>query len=171
MEMVDIVDDKNEVLYSVSKQEAHEKGLLHRTVVGEVRDRQGRIILVRQAADRQDPGQYVSPVGGHVTSGETEDHAFRRETEEEIGLRDFEYKLIGSYIFNRFVKAKNRQENHYFTLYEITCEGHLDLGPEAVSYRAFTEHELKERLRTHREEFGGAYIAVIEHFYKRLLSR
>ncbi len=168
--MVDIVDKKNNVLYPISKDQAHAKGLLHRTVVAEVRDNDGRIILVKQSPDRQDPGQYVSPVGGHVTSGETYEAALKRETAEEIGLKDFKYKVIGSYIFNRFVKAKNRQENHYFTLYEIQCDGKLSLGPEAVSYRAFTEQELKERLATHIEEFGAAYIAVISKFYPKLLK-
>jgi 8-oxo-dGTP pyrophosphatase MutT (NUDIX family) len=168
--MVDVVDEKNNVLYSIRKDEAHAKGLLHRTVVAEVRDNEGKIILVKQAPDRQDPGQYVSPVGGHVSSGETEEHALKRETEEEIGLKDIKYKLKGKFIFNRFVVAKNRQENHYMTLYEIYCDGKLNLGPEAVGYKAFTEEELKKRLKSNPEEFGGAYFAVIGKFYPHLLA-
>lgn len=170
MEIVDIVDEKNNVLYPIRKDEAHAKGLLHRTVVGEVRDHQGRIILVKQAPDRQDPGQYVSPVGGHVSSGEKEEDALRRETMEEIGLSDVKYKFIGRLIFNRFVKTMNRQENHFMALYEITCDGKLNLGPESVSYTAFTEQELRERLRTKRGEYGGAYLAVITQFYPHLLK-
>lgn len=167
MEIVDIVDEKNNVLYLIRKDEAHAKGLLHCTVIGEVRDYQGRIILVKQAPDRQDPGQYVSPVGGHLSSGEKED-ALKREAMEEIGLSDVKYKFIGRFIFNRFVKTKNRQENHSMALYEITCDGKL--GPESVSYKTFTQQELKERLKTNRNEFGVAYIAVITQFYSHLLK-
>ena len=118
-EMVDVVDENNKVLYSVSKAKAHQEGLLHRTVIAEVRDSKGNFILVKQAPDRQDPGQYVSPVGGHVRAGESEIEALNREATEEIGLgmSDFKYKLIGKFIFNR--QVLKRQENHYFIVYEI----------------------------------------------------
>lgn len=65
-ERVDIVDEQDNVLYQTTKQEAHKKGLLHRTVISEVKDSKGRWILVKQSSDRQDAGQYVSPVGGHI---------------------------------------------------------------------------------------------------------
>lgn len=168
MEIIDIVDEKDTVLYKVSKEEAHQKGLLHRTVIAEVIDEFGKLILVKQSPDRQDPGQYVSPVGGHVRSGESEDDALKRETLEEIGLSNFKYKLIGKFIFNRFVK--NRQENHYFIVYEIYKNGELKLGDEAVSYKAFTEDELKYQLLNSKENFGGAYFAIVEKFYPKLLK-
>jgi len=41
-EVVDIVDENDKVLYQVSKKVAHDKGLLHRCVVSEIKDSQGR---------------------------------------------------------------------------------------------------------------------------------
>ena len=117
MEIVDIVDENNKVLYQVSKEEAHKKGLLHRTVIAEIIDSKGRWILAIPLGNRQDGGQCVSPVGGHVSSGETEEQALKRETFEEMGIKDFKFKLIGRKIFNRFVIG--RQENHLFILFEI----------------------------------------------------
>jgi len=35
--------------------------------------------MVKQASDKQDAGQYVSPVGGHVTSGETDIEALKEK--------------------------------------------------------------------------------------------
>lgn len=167
-EMVDIVDEQQKILYPLAKSEAHAKGLLHKTVICEVRDKQGRVILVKQASDRQDPGQYVSPVGGHVRSGESDEDAMKREAMEEIGIEDFPYKKVSSFIYNRFVR--NRQENHYFIIYELTCNGELNLGSEAVSYKAFTEQELKEELKAHRERFGASYLAIVEKLYPDLLK-
>ena len=83
-EAVDIVDENCKVLFSVPKSEAHEKGLLHRTVIAEIKDNQGRWLLVRQASHKQDAGQFVSPVGGHVKSGETAEEALKREVLEEV---------------------------------------------------------------------------------------
>lgn len=88
MEIVDIVNEHDQVTGQISKQEAHQQGLLHRCVIAEVIDSQGNWKLVKQASDRQDAGQYVSPVGGHVQAGEDPDDALNREAFEEMGLTD-----------------------------------------------------------------------------------
>lgn len=168
MEMVDEVDAENNVLRSVSKDDAHAKGLLHRTVIGEIRDSKGRYVLVKQAPDRQDPGQYVSPIGGHVRSGESDEDALRREALEETGLRDFEFRFIGKFILNRFVR--NRQENHYFIVYEIESDEDLILNHESVSYRRFAPEEIGRKLQKGSTEFGGAYVAVVHNLYPDLVE-
>ena len=86
IELVDVVDEQGTVLKIVLKQEAHRQGLLHKTVISEVIDSSGRWLLVKQSGERQDAGQFVSPVGGHVQAGETEVQALKREAEEEVGL-------------------------------------------------------------------------------------
>ena len=88
-EQVDIVNENNEVIGQADKSEAHQKGLLHRTVISEVINSTGEWLLVKQASDRQDPGQYVSPVGGHMRAGESEISALLREAEEELGIKNF----------------------------------------------------------------------------------
>lgn len=44
-EIVDVVDENNTIIYQATKQEAHQNGLLHRTVIGEIYDPEGRWIL------------------------------------------------------------------------------------------------------------------------------
>lgn len=106
------------MLKAVSKQEAHEQGLLYKTVISEVMDSQGRWLLVKQSKDRQDAGQYVSPVGGHVRAGETEIEALKREAYEELGLqKEFKYEYVSRAIYNR--RVLGRQENHFFIMYTI----------------------------------------------------
>lgn len=167
MEYVDIVNEKNEVVGRSSKQEAHEKGLLHRTVVAEVIGSDGRLTLVKQADDRQDPGQYVSPVGGHVRAGESEDEALKREAEEELGLKgDLNYQLIGRKIFNR--EACGRKENHYFVLYEIYSDEEPVLNYESVGYKRFSEDQLSKELKKSPQKFGAAFHFIVENFYQRL---
>ncbi len=168
MEQVDIVDEQDNVLYSTSKQEAHEKGLLHRTVISEVKDSQGRWLLVKQSADRQDGGQYVSPVGGHVKAGESAEDALKREAMEEIGLKDFKYTYTGKKIFYRDVIG--RHENHYYIMYEIHSDEKLTLNHESVGYEAFTEEQLKQELKDKPEKFGAAFIFVLKTFYPALLQ-
>jgi len=145
MEQVDIVDENGKVLYSVSKHEAHIKGLLHMTVISEITNSKGEWLLVKQASDRQDAGQYVSPVGGHVQTGESLEDALKREVFEEVGITASTYRYIGKKIFNREVLG--RKENHYFFLYEIVSDSPLKLNGESESCRWFTTRELKEELK------------------------
>lgn len=167
-EMVDVVNEEDTLLYKTSKPKSHKLGLLHRCVIGEVVDSKGRIILVKQAADRQDAGQYVHPVGGHIRAGETEIEALNREAFEEIGLKEFDYAFVGKAIFNRTVIG--RYENHYFIVYKIITDEALDLGHEAVSYKTFTKAQLKKEMKQHPERFGDAFYFVAKKFTPELLK-
>jgi isopentenyl-diphosphate Delta-isomerase len=166
-EEIDIVDTDGNILYSISKHEAHQKGLLHKTVIAGVFSSKGEVILVEQSSDRQDAGQYVSPVGGHQKKGETEEEALKREVLEEIGLVDFEYKLKGRLVFNRQVLG--RLENHFFVVFEIYTDQDLVLGDEADSYRKFNQSELKRLLKENPKQFGDAYFPIVQKFYPELL--
>jgi 8-oxo-dGTP pyrophosphatase MutT (NUDIX family) len=161
-EIVDIIDGNGEVLRQAVKSETHQHGWLHKTVIGYLRDGD-EWILVRQAADRQDAGQLVAPVGGHVQAGESETDALLRESEEEIGTRNIEYKLIGRAIFHRQVIG--RDENHLFVVYEIYTDDEIVLNEESVSYERFTHEGLMKALVEFPENFGDAYYFVLEKFY------
>ncbi|MBI4008811.1 NUDIX hydrolase [Candidatus Roizmanbacteria bacterium] len=163
-EYVDIVDENNKILYEVSKTKAHKNGFLHRTVIAEMIDSKGRWVLVLPRSHKQDAGQYVSPVGGHVTSGETVKDALIREAYEEVGLKDFKFKLVGRKIFNRFVLG--RQENHFFIVYEIYTDKKPILGDETNDYKYFTKKEIKEKMKSNPKIFGDAFHFVYKHIYR-----
>ncbi len=167
-ELVDIVDEKGDFLEVVSKKEAHEKGLLHTCVITEVINSRGEWLMVKPIVGRQDAGQYISPVGGHVSSGETELEAIKRETSEEIGLTgDYRYKFVGKKILNRFVVG--RQENHFLSVYKMFSDQEPVLGEEDESYKYFTEEELKRELKQNPKSFGDAFHFVVKEFFPNLL--
>jgi inosine/xanthosine triphosphatase len=161
-ELVDIVDDVNNIQYSTAKQKAHEDGLLHRIVIGAIQTTDGRICLIKQSEDRQDAGQYVCPVGGHVQSGELEEDALIREAVEEIGIKDFKFKLLGRKVFQRNILGRN--ENHFFIIFQITYDGELNLGDEADDYEYFTKDQLADELIQTPKKFGAAFKFVYENF-------
>lgn len=168
-ELIDIIDENEKVINTVTKKEAHEKGLLHKTVVADVFDSQGRWLLIKQTQDRQDGGLYVSPMGGHVLSGETDEQAFKREIAEELGLTgDLNFKLAGKKIYNRFVLG--HQENHMFVLYQVFSDQEPKLNYESESYKYFTLEEIKEGIKSRSKIFGEAMFFVVENFYPELLN-
>jgi isopentenyldiphosphate isomerase len=166
MEMVDIIDEQGNILYQTSKKEAHEKGLLHKTVIAEVINSQGQMVMIKQTPDRQDPGKIINPIGGHVSAGESDDEALKREAEEELGLKDFKFKLINQAILNREVLG--RKENHLFILYEIYTDQEPVAGQEVESFQKFTKEELKEALQSNPDQFGTPLFFVVDHFYPEL---
>ncbi len=166
-EQVDVVTENNQVVGSVSKTAAHQQGLLHRCVVSQLIDSQGRWTLVQQAADRQDAGQFVSPVGGHVSAGEDEVAALRREAQEEMGIEVKNFRKVGELIFNREVIG--RKENHLFLVYEIFCDDEIRINHEAVATHTFAVDELRAQLQTHPERFGDAFHVLVRTLYPELL--
>lgn len=169
MEIVEIVDPNLNILYSINKEEAHKKGLLHKCVIAELINKRGEMMLIKPYSHRQDAGQFVSPIGGHITAGETNETALKREVKEEIGISKFTYKLKSKAIFNRHVLG--RHENHYFILYEIFTDEEPGLGDEAESYKWFTKKELKNELKNNPNIFGGAFWFIIRNCYPELLKK
>ena len=161
-EIVDIIDHRGRVLHQKPKKAAHAQGLLHATVIGYMRSGTDWI-LVRQSADRQDAGQLVAPVGGHVKAGETELDALLRESEEEIGTRNITHTFVGKARFHRQVIG--RDENHLFVVYEIATDDEIVLGDEADSWERFTEAEFRRALQKAPDNFGEACYFVLETFY------
>ncbi len=166
-ELVDIVNDENQVVGQILKTQAHVTGALHRCVVAEVIDSKGNWILVKQASDRQDAGQFVSPVGGHIQAGETEESALKREAMEELGITVTSFKRIGQAIFNR--KVIGRKENHLFVFYEIYTDEEPVLNHESVGTEKFSDQQLKYELKEDPKKFGDSFYHVLKNFYPDFL--
>jgi len=164
LEFVDIVDPDNNIISKTSKVEAHEKGLLHRCVIAEIINSRGEWLLVIPKSHKQDSGQYVSPVGGHVSSGEQIEDALKRETMEEVGIKTVSYKKIGEGIFNRNILG--RHENHYFILFEIYSDQEPILGDEGKEYKRFSKQEIKEKMKSDPKMFGDAFHFVYKNIYR-----
>lgn len=166
-ELVDIVDTNGNLIEVVSKREAHEKGLLHKCVISAVIDSKGRYLLTKPSDGRQDAGQYVFPSGGHVSAGESEDNAMKREVYEELGLQDFKHKFIGRAIFNRVIIG--RKENHFFNIYKIFSNQEPRLDYEHESYKYFTEEELRKEIKENPKMFGDSFYFSLRKFFPNLL--
>ncbi len=167
-EQVDIVDEDGNFIEVVSKKVAHEKGLLHKTVIVQIVNSKGEFVLVKQSSDKQDAGKYVWPVGGHVSAGETDVEALKKEVREEAGImEDFRYEFIGQKINNRNVLG--RQENHLFVMYKIFSDQEPILNHESESFTYFTEEELKKEIKTNPNDFGINFYFVTRNFFPNFL--
>ncbi|MFI8537553.1 NUDIX hydrolase [Streptomyces aquilus] len=86
-ELVERVDERDEVLGVVDRDEAVRHGWLHRVVTIVCRDTTGRILVHRRPDDvSRFPGLYNWLLGGAVKVGEPYQDAAAREFKEEVGL-------------------------------------------------------------------------------------
>ena len=109
MEMMDVVNEQDEIINTVSQPEIYEKKLTHRIVHVFVLNPENGKIYLQKRSDMKSylPGYYCTSAGGHVRSGESYEEAAKRELQEEIGLTT-QLEKIGSMNFilneqNRFI--------------------------------------------------------------------
>lgn len=100
-ELFPIVDESGNIIGSVSRKEAHSGSMiLHPVVHLHVFDINGNIYLQKRPIWKDiQPGKWDAACGGHIDLGENVEAALKREAKEELGLYDFDIKLLGSYIF------------------------------------------------------------------------
>jgi isopentenyldiphosphate isomerase len=167
-EQLDIINEHNEVIGTIGKSVAHKNGSLHRIVIGELINKKGEWCFVKQAGDRQDPDQYVSPIGGHVGAGESVKDAMIRECQEEVGFSPTDLEFVGQTIYNRQVIG--RKENHLFLIYKIKCDQAITLNHESVGYKWFTKDEIKKSLKNNPKLFGDAWHHVFKNIFPEIYS-
>ena len=86
-ELVDIVDDNDRVIATVTRREMRAERLQHRAVFIVVMSSDGRLLVHRRSDDKDVwPGWWDIAVGGVVAAGETYDDAAVRELAEEVGV-------------------------------------------------------------------------------------
>ena len=91
LEYLDIVDESGRPTgKTVSRREAHQSGILHRTAhVWVVRERNGRteILLQKRSEEKESfPGMFDTSSAGHIPAGEEPIASAVRELSEELGI-------------------------------------------------------------------------------------
>ena len=86
-EIIDVVNERDEVIDRKPRSEVHRLGLLHRAAHVLVFNARGETFLQKRSMTKdREPGKWDSSCSGHVDSGEDYDACAVRELREEIGL-------------------------------------------------------------------------------------
>lgn len=95
-ELVDIVDDDDRVITTVTRAEMRAARLQHRCVSIAVVGSDGRLLVHRRADDKDVwPGMWDIAAGGVVAAGEDYDAAAVRELAEELGVHADRLEPLG----------------------------------------------------------------------------
>lgn len=108
--VVELVDEDDNIIGTIEKEEAHRQGLLHRVAAIYLTNKQGEILV-----QVRDDGRIEHSASGHVEISETYLDAAKRELEEELGVTNVDLREIGA------CKSKNEKgvRRHYYRVYEV----------------------------------------------------
>ena len=128
-EMLPLVDEKGTIIGSAPRSECHKgKALLHPVVHLHLINRNKMIYLQKRAKDKLiQPDKWDTAVGGHISVGDTLEKGLQREALEELGLIDFEAKLLKVYKWETAIESE--------LVYVFICyyNGAIKTNPEEIS--------------------------------------
>ncbi|HNV97539.1 MAG TPA: NUDIX domain-containing protein [bacterium] len=122
-EILDIVNEKDEVVGRNTRENVHKFKLLHREAYMWIFNDVGEVVLQKRSDTKEQyPGLWFYSLGGHVSSGENYIESVTREAYEEIGIEVFENNLI----FLDKVFIENDGNNHFETIYAYKYKNKYD---------------------------------------------
>lgn len=107
-EILEVVDEKGNVLKLANRSEIHsDPSLIHRVVHVLVFDKKGRLLLQKRSRNKDvAPGKWDTSVGGHVNPGENIMEAAKREMKEELGISDCKLEHLYAYQFSNHIESE-----------------------------------------------------------------
>lgn len=164
--LIQIVDENDHPVGQATKQEAWDKGLIHRIARIMIENDKGQILL-----QHRHPGKSLYPncwdhsASGHVDAGEEYDTAALRELQEELGISGVKLRLVGGYFTDK--TWHGRQLKRFSKVYKATYnQTPRQLQPTEVDkVRWFTLDEIKALLRDHPDQVTDGLRQVIERYY------
>ena len=113
-----VVNEEGAVIGKATRSVCHDgkSKLLHPVVHLHLFNREGKLFLQKRSLKKDiQPGRWDTSVGGHIAPGESVEDALKRETLEEIGIKNMVPQFI-----NRYVWESARERELVFSFITVT---------------------------------------------------
>lgn len=163
-EFVVLVDQDDQKLGLMEKQQAHVAGLLHRAFSVFVFNSKGELMIQQRAASKyHSPTLWTNTCCSHPRDNETYEQAAHRRLEEEMGFDcELEYK------FNFIYKAHLENdliEHELDHVFIGIFDGEPKLNPdEVMAYRWVELDDLKKDMEKNSQNYTAWFKIIFEHY-------
>jgi isopentenyldiphosphate isomerase len=141
MELVDVVDEEDRVVATVTRRELRARRLLHRCTYVLVRNGAGDILVHRRTETKDvNPGAYDVFAGGVCATGESYDDCARREVAEELGVAGVD----PSFLFRH--RYSGPEGEAWGGVYEVRWDGPIQPQEAEVAWTAWVPPAELERM-------------------------
>lgn len=163
MEILDIVDQKDQVIGRAEYKDIYKKLHRHRIVHVLIFDKKGRVLLQLRSKNKSFcPLHWSTSVGGHVQSGETYFQAAQRESVEEIGKK-LKLKKLFKDLFSH--PDYNQGIQKFLTTFKAINEGPFFKGIEEVAQLKFFSLTQIKKMIQGGEKFHPELLFIFQkHF-------
>ena len=165
-----VVDENDNEIGSAMLDRVHQKGQYHRIVSIFIEDEDGNMLLQLRGPDvKVFPNCWDQAAGGHVDSGHSYEQTARMEAEEELGLRDLEFKILGTHRTN--TQEGSRIINQFEQAYLARIPRNTNLKPQANEISAlqwFKPSELKAKITESPGKFTPGLLDCLKKYFPSL---
>lgn len=152
-ELIDIVNEKDEIVGKTTKKEAHTKGLFHRTTAILILNNEGQIALQKRAKNYDGGGLLDHSAAGHLLSGEHYKSAALRELNEELGIYA-ELIKIRNKLVELHDSIDSKKIRHIYRLFIGRHNGPFEFQESEVESVNFYDGDaIKEMIKNNPEKF------------------
>lgn len=167
-EQVVLINEQDEVLGVMDKQQAHFSGLLHRAFSVFIFNSKGEMLLQKRASGKyHSPNQWTNAVCSHPRKDESYLEAAKRRLNEELGISaDIQEKFYFIYKAKVGEDLWEHEKDHVFTgIYE----GDFSLNFEEVSeVRYISMENLETELEKNPENYTEWFKIILKEYQQHL---
>ncbi len=167
-EQVVLVNEKDEKIGLMGKQEAHEKALLHRAFSVFIFNEKEELMLQQRALNKyHSPGLWANSCCSHQRDGETSINAGKRRLMEEMGFTT-ELKETTSFIYKApFDNGLTEHELDHILI------GHYNAAPninpeEVADWKWMDLEAVKKDMELNPESYTAWFKIIFDKFYHHL---
>ena len=163
-EILEVVNERDEVIGREPRSEVHRRGLRHRAVHVLVFNTRGELFLQKRSLGKDTfPGAWDSSASGHLDAGEDYDACAVRELREEIGLG---LAQPPERLFKLAASAATGQE--FVWVYRCHAEGPFTLHPDEIERGDwFTPTDVARWIRAKPDDFAPEFVVIWEGLERR----
>lgn len=164
------VDDNDNILGEVTRQRAHQEGLLHRVAVVYLINDGGKILVNERAKD----GHLDHSSAGHVDIGENYLEAAKRELEEELSVVGVELRDIGStqaQDIGKTFDGESYNSKHIFRVYICIAHPVKLKEDEVKSVFWANPNDIYEDMQVNPKKYTEGFKSTLKLFLSKVEKR